>query len=114
MRDFLEYVEKSKEDSTNSLDFYMEGFLSDISKLDGVDPEKTFIIGFLAGKGININNNRQQIMNLLSNEEILSPTEAISAIKDDNMTIKDLRTALSSSLTSLRTILKEDKKEEMV
>lgn len=107
MRDFLEYVEKNKEDSPNSLDFYMEGFSTDISKIEGISAEKTFILGFLAGKGISITENRDKIINLLSNKEITSLTESIASLKLEDMNVKDLRTSLNSALATLRIMLKE-------
>jgi hypothetical protein len=112
MRDFLEYVERSKENSPNTLDFYIEGFSSDLSKIEGVDPTKTFILGYLAGKGVDIiKENHEKIMDLLTDKEIISFTEAIAELKtDDNTNIKDLRTSLSSILASFRNALKEENK----
>ena len=114
MRDFLDYVERSKEDSPNSLDFYMEGFFSDMSKMDEMDPRKTFVLGFLAGKGIDIKANREKIISLLSEKEINSASEAIMNLKlEDELEIADLRKSLSVVLASLRNILKEHKKEQV-
>lgn len=113
MRDFLEYVERSKEDSPAVVDFYMEGFLSDVSKMEGMDPVKTFILGFLTGKGIDIKANREHIMKLLSDKEVMSATQAVSSIKNlENMDVKELRGSLNSTLASLRSILKEHKTPE--
>ena len=114
MRDFLEYVERSKEDSPNSLDFYMEGFLSDISKMEGSNPVHTFILGFIAGKGIDIKANSQYIMKLINGDQgITSASQAVSNIRDlEGEEAKDLRSSLASVLATLRTIVKDHKKKE--
>lgn len=115
MRDFLEYVEKSKEDSIIPLDYYMEGFSADLLKMEGMDPTKAFILGFLAGKGINISQNKDQLVKLLEKEKIESAAQAISNIKTDNETsdLKDLRTSLAKALMAFRTIFKNKKEEVM-
>lgn len=116
MRDFLEYVEKSKEDSPTTIDFYMEGFFSDMSKMNGMDPKKTFIIGFLAGKGIDIKSNRQKIMDLISDKdiEITSASEAITNLKleDQGFDVTELRKSLANVLASLRNLLKDHKDKD--
>lgn len=117
MRDFLEYVERSKEDSPNSLDFYMEGFAADLKELDGLDPAKTFIIGFLVGSGIDIAQNKSKIIGLLNQkEEIKSITDAITTLNLDEdkggVTITSLRKALTDDLVQLRAVLKSSKNEE--
>ena len=124
MRDFLEYVEKNKEDSPNSLDFYMEGFSADLLKMEGLDPIKAFILGFIAGKGIDIKDNRDQIIKLLEKNEIQSTSQAISNLKisdeesdkesDKGSYLKDLITSLAKALTSFRTIFKNKKEEKMM
>jgi hypothetical protein len=116
MRDFLEYVEKNKEDSPNSLDFYMEGFSADLLKMEGMDPIKAFILGFIAGKGIDISQNKDQLIKLLEKNKIQSTSQAISNLKtsDEGSDLKDLRTSLAKALTSFRTIFKNKKEEEMM
>ena len=98
----------------NSLDYYMEGFSADLLKMEGMDPIKAFILGFLAGKGINISQNKDQLIKLLEKDKIQSTSQAISNIKtsDEGFDLKDLRTSLGKALTSFRTIFKNKKEEE--
>jgi len=114
MRDFLDYVERSKEDSPNSLDFYMEGFLSDISKMEGANPVHAFILGFIAGKGVNLSANSQYVMKLITGDQgITSASQAVANIRDlEGEEAKDLRASLASTLSILRTIVKDHKKKQ--
>jgi hypothetical protein len=119
MRDFLEYVERTKQGSPGALDYYMENFVSNLSQLGGVDPSHTFIVGYLIGKGVDIDINRPKIINLLKANEIQSVQDAITSLElDENTanTIKSLRDDLTTQLTKLRTLLttlkKEDEKKE--
>jgi len=109
MRDFLEYVQKSKEDAPNTVDFYMEGFSNDLQKIEGVNPEKAFILGFLIGEGINIKENEEVINKLLFESESL-PSEIISDLKiNDDNSFKNLKTSLNSALVNLKNVIKMKK-----
>jgi len=106
MRDFLEYVQRSKEDAPNTVDFYMEGFSSDLQKIEGVNPEKTFILGFLIGEGIDIKENEDVINKLLFEGDSL-PSEIINELKtNDEISFKNLKTSLNSALVNLKNVLK--------
>lgn len=116
MRDFLEYVEKMKEDSPASLEFYLEGFSQDIELLSetGIDPVKSFVLGFLSGKGINLTENRDKILKLLmSDQGIKSVGQSISSglsldKNNANTDVVKLRKDLASTLIELRKILKDN------
>ena len=123
MRDFLEYVEKMKDESPTSLEFYLEGFAQDIMHLSksGIDPVKSFILGFLSGKGINLTENRDKILNLLMNDQdIKNVGQSISSglslekpkkgslLDQENVNLNSLRKDLASVLVELRKILKDE------
>jgi uncharacterized ubiquitin-like protein YukD len=114
MRDFSQYIKKSKEDNINHIDYYMEGFSSDLLKMEGMDPVKAFILGFLAGKDINISKNKEQLSKLLEKDKIESTTQAISnfTIEGKEYDLKALRTSLAKALVAFRTIFKHKKQEE--
>ena len=115
MRNFFEYVEKGKEQivGEDSVDVLFEGFREDLMRTENVDSVKAFIIGFLAGSGVDLRGNKTHIETLLKKSEISNVGEILKEMKiPDEKDSVSMKKSLLKSLTQLRPILKSEDKME--
>lgn len=115
MRNFFEYVEKGKEEivGVDSTDVLLEGFKEDLMRIENLDSIKAFIIGFLAGSGVNIKENKTNIETILKKSEILSISEVLKALKvEEGKDITSIKKSLLKGLTQLKPIIKSEEKME--
>lgn len=115
MRNFFEYVEKGKEEiiGVDSTDVLLEGFKEDLMRTENLDAIKAFIIGFLAGSGVDIKQNKTHIETLLNKSEFSNVGEILKELKiPDGKDLTSIKKLLGKSLNQLRPIIKTEDKME--
>lgn len=115
MRNFFEYVEKGKEQivGEDSVDVLFEGFREDLMRTENIDSIKSFIIGFLAGSGIDLRKNKTNIETLLKKGEFQNMGEVLKQMTiPDGKDMSSIKKLLGKSLNQLRPILKSEDKSE--
>lgn len=119
MRDFLDYIQKSKDTSPTSIDFYIESLAQSIKPLQelGLDSVKMLVLGYMIGKNIDIKSNAGQIKRLLNSNVDMNSNLVSGFITGTGDSLQEIGEkheiimTLESKLKELTTVIKNLKNE---